>query len=521
MQDDRGIRWFLRRLLHWLAPYRAGAALMLAALLVDLAYESLLPLAFKFLIDDAIVPRNSGWLLAIGTAMAALCIASAASATGRDYLYAWLSAHVLADLRLEMYRHLQRLSMNFYSRNQVGDIMSRFSSDLAAVENALVLALPAGAYSALGVVASAAILFALEWRIAPLAAVGIPLCLIGPRLIGPPRPAPELRVEEPAGGDLEHDPRECLGAGSGKGFRLAARGVRPLPEPDDGFPAALAARQLSHLPDGAHAQSRADGVQSRGDTGGRVDGLRGASCDRVAGRVPGPVSQPVPVRLRSVYGLTWVVPHFVRATAGMQRIDELLAQQPDIFDAPDAVPLPEAGGTVAFRDVSFSYGAGKSGLDRASFEIASGTYAVFVGTSGSGKSTILNLLLRFYDPGRGSVTIGGRDLRGVTQASLRERTGVVLQESFLFNATVRENLLLAKPDAHEDELVAAARAAVVHDAILDLPQGGTTPRSASAAGGCPGASGSASPSRARCCATRCLSFWTRRLRRSIRRPSQR
>jgi ATP-binding cassette subfamily B protein len=174
---------------------------------------------------------------------------------------------------------------------------------------------------------------------------------------------------------------------------------------------------------------------------------------------------------QSVYGLTCMIPHFVRATAGMQRIDELLSQQPEIIDHPDSRPLERLEHTIEFRGVSFSYSPEQVGLRNVSFVIPQGTCVAFVGPSGSGKSTVLSLLLRFYDPQSGAVLFDGRDLRSTTQNSLRSQTGVVMQESFLFNTSVKENLRLAKPDATDEEIVLSCRTAEIHDTITALPEG--------------------------------------------------
>jgi ABC-type multidrug transport system fused ATPase/permease subunit len=162
---------------------------------------------------------------------------------------------------------------------------------------------------------------------------------------------------------------------------------------------------------------------------------------------------------------------FQQAIAAGERIFELLDQAPEIQDAPDALQLDQMAGSVTFQGVSFAYVSGEEVLHDVTFHLAPGEVAALVGPSGAGKTSIANLLCRFYDPQQGGVAVDGHDLRSLTVRSLREHVAVVLQDTFLFNASVRENLLYGKPDAREEELIAAARAAYAHEFIAAMPDG--------------------------------------------------
>jgi ABC-type multidrug transport system fused ATPase/permease subunit len=172
--------------------------------------------------------------------------------------------------------------------------------------------------------------------------------------------------------------------------------------------------------------------------------------------------------------LTEVDNIFQEAIAAGERIFELLDETTDVKDAPDAQELPALRGEVAFNDVHFRYGSGDQVLHAISFTMAPGEVVALVGPSGAGKTSIANLICRFYDPSRGTVAVDGRDLRKIRLTSLRRQVAVVLQDSFLFNNTVAENLLYGKPDAAEDELLAAASAANAHGFIMQLPDGYNT-----------------------------------------------
>jgi ATP-binding cassette subfamily B protein len=162
------------------------------------------------------------------------------------------------------------------------------------------------------------------------------------------------------------------------------------------------------------------------------------------------------------------------AAAGLERIEELLGESSEIADSPKAKPLPRLSREIEFRDVTFGYSKSQATLRGVNMAIPRGSSVALVGPSGSGKSTMLSLLMRFYDPDAGCVAIDGLDLRDVTQQSLRNQIGVVFQDSFLFNTSLRENIRLGRPDATDDEVEAAARAAEIHEFIQSLPEGYAT-----------------------------------------------
>jgi ATP-binding cassette subfamily B protein len=176
-----------------------------------------------------------------------------------------------------------------------------------------------------------------------------------------------------------------------------------------------------------------------------------------------------------------------QASASAERIFEILDAESDVTDRPGAEALPSVQGHIRFEDVTFRYfGSGEAVLKQVSFEVLPGQTVALLGATGSGKSTIINLLPRFYDPTEGRITIDGHDLRDVTLESLRSQIGIVLQETTLFSGTIRDNIAFGRPDATLDEVIAAAQAAAAHDFILSFPQGYDTPvgeRGATLSGG--------------------------------------
>jgi ATP-binding cassette subfamily B protein len=461
----------LAQLRPWLRPYRSLTLLAAAALLVDVVYESAFPLALKLLIDRGIVPRDQAMLLAVSAGLVVLAALAAVSALCRDYLYARLSSAVLADLRLAMFSHLQRLSMSYFDRTRAGDILACFSSDLAAVENAIVLSLPMGVSSAASVILSAAILFVLEWRMALAATLGLALCLAGSHLLAPAaqRAGDQLKLRQ---ADLLANVEEAVQAQP----LVKAFGLQPRMLARFGTLVAASAHSSREANFLAYLQERVPHIGILAFN--LLVVVIGAWLAFRGWLAVGTLVafQGLLINLSgSLWGITLVIPHFIQAIAGMRRIRALLDTAPGAADAPQAVALARLSRELRFREVDFDYGADARGIRGVSFAIPAGTRAVFVGASGSGKSTVLGLLLRFHEPAAGSISFDGTALGSATRASLNAQCGVVMQESFLFNLSARDNLRLVKPDATDAEIIAACRAADIHDALVALPQGYDTP----------------------------------------------
>lgn len=172
----------LRILFSYITPHKTRVIGLVATLIIEGTFSIFIALSLKFIIDYAIIPRNFRALVFILVGLVGGFLLTATSQVIRDYLYAWFGSRVLCDLRKEMFRHLQNLSLSFYSRTRTGDIASRFSTDLAAVENAVVLGIPGASLSVINILFSTSILFVLDWRLALAAIVGFPLCAIGPKL---------------------------------------------------------------------------------------------------------------------------------------------------------------------------------------------------------------------------------------------------------------------------------------------------------------------------------------------------
>ncbi len=456
----------ISQLYDYLRPYKGQVVLLLLGILIDLAFTIGLASSMEYLIDDAIGARDSEllWTLLIGLAVAV--IVAAIAAVARDYLYAKLGTAVVNDLRLRLFEHLQRLSANFYAKTKVGDIVARFSTDLGAVQNAVVLAIPETLIGVLGVGLSAVLLFRLEWQLAVITVCCLPLLTIGPRILGPRAERASLKLREQEA-DVVSAVQENIGAQPVvKAFGLQQREVDGFSTRlSDVYNAGLRFNILSYFVERTpnvsfmllHVVVLGIGVFKTFE--GHLDVGELVSFNALT------------VTLSAyVTSLTRVAPVLLQASGGVRRIAMLLDLQPQVPDDAEQ-PLPRLSREIRFSKVTFSYTGETNNLEDLSFTIEAGQSVAFVGSSGSGKSTVLGLLTRFYDPDQGAILLDGRSLREGTQASLRSQMAVVFQDSFLFNTTVANNIRMGRPDATMAEIERAARAAEIHDLILKMPNG--------------------------------------------------
>lgn len=464
----------IARFLHdavliFMRPYWGQYLVVILSVFVTVVFEVCLNLSFTPLIDDVLPNHDVRKLALIFGGLAVLFVLSAAGQMLQDYLGARIGMKVLNDLRFRLFRHLQDLPASFYTRTQSGDIVSRFVNDLNALEDALTQSLPNAFLGFVWLVINAAILFWLDWRLALLMLLILPLTLILPRIFtGHATTASYQRKQNEAA--IASFVQENVEANALiRAFGLQRSAIASFSKESARFaPTFLSASFFTRL------------VSRTADIGewfmyllvmaaGAYQIFCGAmSVGRFVSFVE--ILSEVTVAVTIISG---VMRELITATAGHRRIQELLDERPTIVEASQPVELLPLAHDLTFDRVMFSYAGpgGKPILHGISFSIPAKQSIAFVGLGGSGKSTVLNLVMRFYDPNEGRVQMDGRDLRLVSQASLHAQMGVVLQDTFLFNTTVRENIRLSKPEATDAEVEAAAREAEIHEPILALPQG--------------------------------------------------
>jgi ATP-binding cassette subfamily B protein len=461
-----GILRFLVLAARQVRPYWKSMTLVVMATIPQVALETVQPILLMVLID-AIVGHDAQrvWQAVLG--LIGLIPVYVAGNFFGEYMAARVGASVCNDVRIAAIWRLQALSVSYHRGRARGDLLSRFSSDLDAVERAVVTEFPFAWSCTLSIAVGVVLLLVIEWRLALVLCALMPFVIVGPRWLG----------SRASRASYERQ-RDVAAVMSAIGESIAAHSVIKAFDLQ-GTVLANFGRQLAKLHRSTVRASLFSGLQATSIsgsaaillivaiTGGATQAVRGGLS--VGGLVA--VIDLLWFIVANLQALSKVVPPLQRASAGMLRIQEVLDAREDIVDKPGARPLPPFSRAIQFHDVSFAYDDGTSTLAHVTTMIGFGESVVIVGPSGSGKSTLLGLLLRLHEPTGGSITVDGHDLRNVTQMSLRTQIGVVFQDSFLFDTTLRENIRLGKPDATDEAIEAAARDAEIHDFITALPDG--------------------------------------------------
>ncbi|RLC82002.1 MAG: ABC transporter ATP-binding protein [Chloroflexi bacterium] len=457
----------LKRLLGYTGSYWKSLVVTGILLLLHAGLSLLPPLVQREIVDQVIIARDLSRLGALITILIAVHILSRLANAGDLYIRHALGERFIFELRVRIYDHVQRLSLSFFERTSTGELMSRVTNDVNALEQFVTHGVALTTVALLRLLGASAVLLLLDWRLALVVLIPLPIMAVGLRYFNRRVRPVYLRVRDRLG-DINARLQDSLA------------GIRVIQAFGQEEAEAAHFRDTSER----YYRERVDGVRAWatffpalhfvGALGG-VLALGFGARMVVEGRLSLGTLVAFLSYVISFYDplqrLTEVDNVFQQAIASGERIFEMLDEAPEIQDAPGAVALDEIEGDVLFDDVHFRYGEGDEVLHDVKFRIAPGEVVALVGPSGAGKTSIANLVCRFYDPIHGRILVDGRDLRRVQIRSLRKQVAVVLQDTFLFNTTVRENLRYGKPDASDEEMVAAAKAAYAHEFIKQLPQG--------------------------------------------------
>ena len=459
------------RALRYAKPYWKPALIVLACIGFGSAVSLLQPYTVTLLIDKGFKGSSFAFVLflvllgLLGTALDSL------AGVLQSYLRAIISQGIMFDLRRELFSSLIKQSVAFFTRSRTGDVMSRLSNDVNGIQD-VVSGTVFDAISNLGIfVITVIYMLSVNWKLTLVALAVIPLFTLPTRRVGTAtfeaRKATQSQLSK-----VTAFMQEVVGI-SGMLLVKAFGKERAELARFDELTTELKRLQIRQTMVGRWFFMTMRLLGSGGPAviflfGGWLVLHHQATVGTVVtfgtlllGRLYGPVSTFAGLHVNVVGSL-----------ALFQRIFQYLDMPFDIADKPGAEPLPPVQGRVTFDHVTFAYKAGaRPALNDVDFDIEPGQLAALVGPSGAGKTTITSLVPRFYDPQEGRVMIDGQDLRDITLESLTSEIGVVFQDTFLFNAPIRENLLYARPDATEDEIVAAAKAANIHEFIESLPDG--------------------------------------------------
>lgn len=458
----------LRRALKYLFPYWPTASAAFLSLVLVSATNLAAPQFLRLAIDGGIVRRDWGNILLAAGGLLAVAAFRGVFTFLQGYLSEKSSQGVAYDLRNDIYTKLQNLSFSYHDQAQTGQLMTRVTSDVEMVRQFIGQGFLQLMGALVMLAGSAAVLFAMNWRLALVSLTIIPcVFLVFFRFVRSVQPL--FRLVQQRLGALNTVLQENI---------AGARVVKAFAREEHEIARFGAANELllKQNIDVMRATSTTFPVIFFfGNVGTFLVMWYGGN--EVIG---GTLSLGELVAFNSYLGflmfpifiLGMIAATMTRAAASAQRVFEVLDAVSEVQDRPGATPLPAIQGRVAFEDVSFRYaGAEHDALSQVSFAAEPGQTVAVVGTTGSGKSTIINLIPRFYDVRSGRVTIDGHDVRDVTLESLRSQIGIVLQETVLFSGTIRENIAYGAPEATQEQLERVAKIAQAHGFILEQPQG--------------------------------------------------
>ena len=455
-----------RRALRYLTPYWPRLTLVLLTGVAATSFALIQPYISKLLIDDALLKRDFRTLVIVSGLMIVATVGSFALNILSSYQYVRVSALVLFDMRLTLYRHLQRLSPRFWARTRLGDVVSRINNDIAEIQRVSADSLLSILSNVVFLAGSAAIMTSLNSRVFLLSAAVIPVSVWALRHYQR-QLAERVRAVRERSSDIGSFLIETL-----LGVRLVVTSSAENREADrfrsrnQSFLDALMRMQLTSFLSGA--------------VPGTVLTLATAALFLYGGKlvIDGTLTTGSLVALMSyhlrllapIQNLMTLYTNLVSGGVSLARVWELFDAPVEVVERPGVKAPPKLRGEIEFDNVSFRHGTDIV-LDNLSFRIPAGTICAILGPSGAGKSTLADLLVRFYDPDAGTIRIDGHDLRDLPVRTVRQAIVLLDQSPYLFQASVRENIVYARPEATSDEIAAACMAAAIHERILTLPQG--------------------------------------------------
>jgi ABC-type multidrug transport system fused ATPase/permease subunit len=457
----------LRGLLVLLRPYRTRTILMFVALVASTAAALAPPPLAKLAIDEGILPGDLTMLtwVVVGFIVSALVYWGASYV--QTYLVGWVGQRVLQDLRIQLFAHLQTLSVGFYSRRQAGVIISRLTNDVQALDQLVSDGVATLFGSTLTLIGTVAILMLLDLELALLTFLVFPVLALGSLAFRIVSANAYRATREKVAAITAYLQESLSGIRVVRTFAQEPRHLARFHElNEENYDANMKTVYLnaSYFP--------AVELLSALATAGILlyGGLQAIEGDVTVGVLVAFVAA-LNNFFDPIQSLSQFYTTYQAGMAALDKIFELLDEEPELRDAPDAVALDRIRGDIAFEDVTFAYGSGDPALVDISLHVPPGQTVALVGETGAGKSTFAKLVARFYDPTEGRVLVDGHDLRDVAVYSLRSQMGIVPQEAFLFSGTIGENIAFGRPDASAEDVAAAARAVHAHDFISALEHG--------------------------------------------------
>lgn len=440
--------------------------LILLGAVFEILFRYLSSLSYKYLIDLALLPRDGKALAIIISVLLILGLINVLIGISSDYAKARLGSSFLFNHRTRLFKHMQLQSQRFYERFGVGDLLARYTDDIPTIQTAVLYILTGGFLSVTSVIVGLSILFTMEWKLTLVTLVGSALLFIPFRM---------LKSRSLALGNAYYTQLDKFNGSIDENMK-AYRVIRAFD---------LRHSMLAKI-EGNLRTMLSIGVQ-RNFVSSNLTRLPMLAISILTAVIlaygsyltfDGSLTIGEFIAYNSIFftvgtsmfGLTSVLPYILSARTSLERVQQAMDWKPDVIER-DGPKLSPIRSDIALRDVTFAYVPGEPVLQHLDLTIPVSGYTSIVGSSGSGKSTVLQLLMRFADPQSGVVTYDSQDIREAQYASLLQQVGVVFQDSILFHATIRDNIRVGKPDANEAEIEEAARAAGIHETIVGFREG--------------------------------------------------
>jgi ATP-binding cassette subfamily B multidrug efflux pump len=466
-ESARDTRSTTARLFGYLQPYRGQIALVTALVLLSTLAGLAGPILIGVALDDYVIPGDSGGLAQLTLLMLGIYLAGGLASIIQSVLMVSIGQRLVADVRGELFAHVQTLSMAYHDHHQVGDLMSRVTNDTEAINDVLSNGLIQFSSNILllgGIMVS---MFVLNWQLAAGTLLILPLMLFITGLLTRRTRLAFRQVQRNLGALNAFMEEHISGVRVVQAFGRESDAIA-------GFRAVNATYREAGTRAEIFTASLGPMFTTMSTITIAVTALLGgwlALRDIVTVGVIATFVVYIRNFFRPMRSIAMLYNQLQAALAGAERIFETLDARPSVQDQADALPLAKIKGEVRFEQVNFEYEQGKPVLQDVSLEAAPGQTIALVGPTGAGKTTIILLLSRLYDVSSGAISIDGRDIRSVQQASIRQQLGIVLQQTFLFSGTVLDNIRYGRLDATDEEVIAAAQFANADRFIRLLPHG--------------------------------------------------
>ncbi|MBV8885414.1 MAG: ABC transporter ATP-binding protein [Chroococcidiopsidaceae cyanobacterium CP_BM_RX_35] len=470
--DQKATQQFstLGRFLQYLRPFRKEIPVALTLIALGAATQSIGPFLVGWSIDNLIVQGNLPGLLVMLGLLALIYISGIWAIRGQILRVGWIMQRLLAQLRQDIFTKIQSLPVSFFDRSEAGDLMSRLLNDVNTVNQAFGQTIPqmlGNLFSLIGIIIA---MLSINLHLGLLSNLVVPLMIFTTGIFSRWARA-RFRITRKTIGELSANLEESIvSVREAQAFNRTQLNIAE-------FDLLNAANRDANVQAVAITAAFLPSIDFLNTLATAVVLAYGGYL-AVTGAVTVGVVTAFLIYIQQFFRPIQILSQFYTqaqsAMAGLERIFLLLDEPSQLNDAPNAVEMPSIQGEVTFEDVTFGYTPNQLVLKGVNLQAQPGQMMALVGPTGAGKSTIINLILRFYDVSGGAVKIDGIDVRNVTQASLRRQIGIVLQDNILFSGTVAENIAFGCPHAVQADIEAAAQLANVHEFITSLPQGYTT-----------------------------------------------